>query len=109
MPFYSIIDISFEEVNFSEKDVIKNASRLVKKHGGEYVSRSISHEVLESSRQKPEIVIIILWKFRENAISFIEDLDYKALVVNERNKGSKTNHLLLESKDDLLFDNNLHK
>lgn len=98
MAYYSVLDVSP-----TSEDWIPNylpaANKLVAQHGGKYLARTSSHERLEGEGEGATLRIIIEWESKENAVAFMKDAEYFPHL-QARTAGSKSNHFLIEGKDE---------
>eukprot|EP00112_Aurelia_sp_Birch-Aquarium-sp1_P009350 Seg20596.2 transcript_id=Seg20596.2/GoldUCD/mRNA.D3Y31 product="hypothetical protein" protein_id=Seg20596.2/GoldUCD/D3Y31 len=95
---------SFIEVTPTSEDwipgYIEPVNALVKKHGGQYIARTTSHERVEGEGEEVALRIILEWPSKEAAKAFMADPEY-APYLKDRTEGSVSHHVLIEAKDDL--------
>lgn len=104
MTYYSVLAVTPTNDDWVA-DYIGPANKLVAKYGGKYIARTASHERLEGERANgagddAALRIIIEWPSKEAATSFMNDPEY-APHLKARTAGSKSEHFLIEGKDDL--------
>lgn len=97
--YYSVIEVTPTNQDWIP-DYIGPATRLVAKHGGQYLARTGSHERVEGDADDPGLRVLIEWPSRQSALDFINDPDY-APYLKSRTEGSISHHALVEGKDDL--------
>ncbi len=97
--YYSILDVTPTNEDWIP-DYIEPANKLVAQYGGKYLARTSSHERLEGDGESAALRIIIEWPSREAALAFMQDPNYVPHL-KARTSGSKSNHFLIEAKDDL--------
>lgn len=99
MSYYSVLDVTPTSQEWIP-DYLPAANALVKKHGGEYIARTASHEQVEGESNAAALRIIISWPSKEAALAFLNDPGY-APHLKARTAGSISHHYLIEAKDDL--------
>lgn len=99
MAYYSVLDVTPTNEDWIA-DYLEPANTLVAKHGGKYLARTASHERLEGEGEGAALRIVIEWPSKEAAIGFMQDPGYVPHL-QARTAGSKSNHFLIEAKDDL--------
>ena len=99
MSYYSVLDVTPTSQEWIP-DYLPTANALVTKHGGKYVARTASHELVEGESNAAALRIIIAWPSKEAAMAFMNDPEY-APHLQARTTGSISNHYLIEAKDDL--------
>ena len=99
MAYYSVLDVTPTTEDWIPA-YIGPANTLVAQYGGKYLARTNSHERLEGEGESPALRIIIEWPSKEAAIGFMNDPNYVPHL-KARTAGSKSNHYLIEAKDDL--------
>lgn len=99
MTFYSFISVTPTTEEWVA-DYVKNASPLVGKHGGKYLSRTTSHERIEGEGEPVGLRVLLEWPTKEAAENFMKDPEY-APYLKARTDGAKNEHILFEGKDDL--------
>jgi len=99
MTHYSVLDLTPTNQDWIP-DYIGAVGALVAQHGGKYLARTASHERLEGEGEDAALRVIIEWPSKEAALAFMKDPAY-APHLEARTAGSKSNHFLLEGKDDL--------
>lgn len=99
MTYYSVLEVTITEDSWVPA-YVADSKRLVEKHGGHYVARTASHEILEGDREAPALRIVISWPSRDAALAFMNDAEYKPHL-EARLAGSVSHHTLIEGKDDL--------
>ncbi|MEM6645297.1 MAG: DUF1330 domain-containing protein [Bacteroidota bacterium] len=99
MAYYSVLAVTPTTDEWIA-DYLGPANKLVAQHGGTYLARTATHERVEGEGEDAALRIIISWPSREAALAFMNDPEY-APHLAARTAGSKTEHLLIEAKDDL--------
>ena len=99
MAFFSVLAVTPTKDDWIPA-YIGPANTLVAKHGGKYLARTASHQCLEGEQEDVALRIIIEWPSKEAAQGFMNDPDYLPHL-KARTAGSKSNHFLIEGKDDL--------
>ncbi len=98
MAYYSVLDVTPTSEEWIS-GYIGSANKIVTKHGGKYLARTADHQCLEGSGETA-LRILIEWPSKEAALNFMHDPIY-APHLDARTKGSKSNHFLINGKDDL--------
>ncbi|MCW5519419.1 DUF1330 domain-containing protein [Aureitalea sp. L0-47] len=99
MKYYSVLDVTPNSEEWIPK-YIPTASKLVAKHGGTYLSRTLTHEQLEGTDAPVGVRVIIEWPSKEAATNFMNDPEY-APFLKMRTQGSESNHFLMLGQDDM--------
>ena len=99
MSYYSVLEVTPTTEDWIP-DYLEAANSLVAQHGGKYLARTASHERLEGKEDDAALRIIIEWPSKKAALDFISDPSYVPHL-KARTAGSKSHHVLVESKDDL--------
>jgi len=99
MTYYSVLAVTPTSEDWIP-DYIGSANALVAQHGGQYLSRTSSHESLERDGQDAALRIIIKWPSKEAAAAFMNDPAYEPHLA-ARTAGSISHQFLIEGKDDL--------
>jgi uncharacterized protein (DUF1330 family) len=99
MTHYSVLAVTPTSEDWIP-DYIAPTGALITKHGGKYLARTASHECLEGNPEDHALSVIIEWPSKEAAQAFMSDPEY-APHLAARTAGSKSQHLLIEGKDDL--------
>ncbi|MDN5215800.1 DUF1330 domain-containing protein [Fulvivirgaceae bacterium BMA12] len=97
--YYSILDVTPTNEDWIP-GYIEPANKLVAQYGGKYLARTSSHERLEGDGESAALRIIIAWPSKEAALAFMKDPNYVPHL-KARTAGSRSNHFLIEAKDDL--------
>lgn len=79
---------------------IETTTKVLARHGGKYIARTVSHERLEGEGENAALRIIVEWPTKEAAVAFMNDPEY-APHLAARTAGSNSHHFLIEAKDDL--------
>lgn len=95
--YYSVLEVTPTTQEWIP-NYLEAASKLVSKHGGQYIAQSSEHEILEGDGDNPAIRVIIRWPSRQAAISFMQDPEY-APHLEARTAGSISRHALVEGND----------
>lgn len=99
MTYYSVLAVTAVNEDWVA-DYIVAANRLVAEHGGKYLARTANHERLEGEGEDAALRIIIEWPSKEAALAFMNDPAYLPHL-RDRTAGSKSDHFLIEGKDEL--------
>ena len=99
MTYYSVLAVTPTNEDWIA-DYIGPANALVAQHGGKYLARTASHERLEGAGEEAALRIIIEWPSKEAAEAFMTDPAYVPHL-KARTAGSRSDHFLIEAKDDL--------
>ena len=99
MTHYSVLAVTPTNEDWIA-DYIGPANTLVARHGGKYLARTASHERLEGAGEEAALRIIIEWPSKDAAKAFMSDPAYVPHL-KARTAGSKSDHFLIEGKDDL--------
>lgn len=99
MAYYSVLDVTPTNEDWIPA-YIGPANKLVAKHGGKYLARTGNHEQVEGEGEGAALRIIIEWPSKQAALDFMSDAEYVPHL-KARTAGSKSNHFLIEAKDDL--------
>ncbi|MCT4628348.1 DUF1330 domain-containing protein [Winogradskyella sp.] len=98
MTYYSVLDVSPTTEDWIPA-YLKESGPIIKKHGGKYLARTVSHQQLEGNEQKAGLRIILEWPSKQAALDFMADPGY-AEHLKARTEGSISHHYLIEGKDD---------
>jgi uncharacterized protein (DUF1330 family) len=98
MPFYSVLEVTPTAEDWIP-NYLEHATQMVVQHGGTYLARTASHEILEGDSQAPALRVIIQWGSKAEAEAFMNDPAYAPLLA-ARSGGSISHHCLIEGKDD---------
>ncbi|GAM72147.1 hypothetical protein JCM19236_4870 [Vibrio sp. JCM 19236] len=99
MAYYSVLEVT-PTTDTWQADYVPVSNRIVEKHGGKYVARTVNHERIEGVGTEPALRIILWWPSKEAAIAFMNDPEYLPHL-KARTEGSISDHVLIEAKDDL--------
>lgn len=99
MTYYSVLSVTPTSEAWIP-DYVATAGTLVERHGGKYLARTTSHERLEGEGGDAALRVLIEWPSKDAAVAFMSDPDYVPLL-RARTAGSKSEHCLIEGKDDL--------
>ena len=99
MTYYSILEVTPTSEDWIP-DYLEPAGKVIAKHGGKYLARTVSHEQLEGEAREAALRIILEWPSKEAAEGFMADADY-ASHLKARTEGSISFHFLVAGKDDL--------
>ena len=99
MTYYSVLNVTPNSEEWIP-NYIPTASKLVAKHGGKYLSRTLTHEQLEGADSPAGVRVIIEWPSKEAATNFMNDPEY-APYLKMRTDGSDSNHFLMLGQDDM--------
>ena len=99
MAYYSVLEVTVTNDEWVEL-YLSVATKLVEKHGGKYLARTINHQRIEGQGVEPALRIIIEWPSKQASHNFMNDPEYTPHL-NARTQGSISNHWLIEGKDDM--------
>ena len=99
MTYYSVLDVTPTSDSWIPS-YVPMATKLVAKHGGKYLSRTATHEIVEGSTDPVGLRVIIEWPSKDAAHAFMKDPDYTSHF-KHRTEGSVSNHYLIAGSDDL--------
>lgn len=99
MTYYSVLAVTPTHQDWVP-GYIAAATGLVAKHGGKYLARTASHSRLEGDGEDASLRVIIAWPSQEAASAFMSDPEYVPHL-EARTAGSKSQHFLIEGRDDL--------
>tara|TARA_R110002073_G_scaffold313380_2_gene485287 strand:- start:52881 stop:53183 length:303 start_codon:yes stop_codon:yes gene_type:complete len=99
MTYYSVLDVAPTGDSWIP-GYVPVATKLVAKHGGQYLARTASHEQVEGEGGETGLRVVIEWPSKEAAMAFMNDPEYVPHL-KARTEGSVSNHYLIEGKDDL--------
>ena len=99
MTYFSVLEVTPTTDTWAA-DYVQASGPLVTKHGGKYIARTSSHEILEGNGEPVALRIIIEWPSKEAAKAFMTDPEYVPHL-EARTAGSVSHHVLIEAKDDL--------
>ena len=83
-----------EPVTFS-----KHVLPILQKHGGKFLARTQSHELIEGANPHPGLIAILEWPSKEAAEAFYADPDYQPHL-QARLAGATNTWHSVEGKDD---------
>lgn len=98
MTYYSVLDVTPTTDSWIPAYLAETV-KIVKKHGGKYLSRTASHEQIEGKKNEAGLRIILEWPSKQNALDFMNDPEYVPHL-KARTNGSSSHHYLIEAKDD---------
>lgn len=99
MTYYSVLNVTPTSEEWIP-EYIPNASKLVAKHGGKYLSRTVTHEQIEGTDASAAVRVIVEWPSKEAATAFMKDPGYIPFL-EMRTTGSISEHFLLAGQDDM--------
>ena len=99
MTYYSVLAVTPTTQDWIPS-YIGPANSLVARHGGKYLARTSNHQRLEGQGEDAALRIIIEWPSKAAAEAFMKDPEYVPHL-KARTEGSKSDHFLIEAKDDL--------
>jgi uncharacterized protein (DUF1330 family) len=77
---------------------VAEVTRMVEAHGGRYLARTGSVDVLEGTGAAPQVTLLIEWPSREAAMAFYESEEYRPYR-ESRIAGTRTRLLLVKGED----------
>ena len=99
MSAYSVLEVTPENQDWIEA-YLPVANKVIDRHGGKYLARTETHEVLEGENHEVGLRIVIEWPSMDAARAFENDPEYKPHL-ETRLSNSRSHHALIEGKDDL--------
>jgi len=99
MTAYSVLEVTPENQDWIDA-YLPVATKVIERHGGKYLARTATHEVLEGEDRAVGLRIVIEWRSMDAARAFEHDPEYKPHL-ESRLANSRSNHALIEGKDDL--------
>lgn len=99
MSAYSVLEVTPENDAWIE-DYLPVANKIIARHGGKYLARTATHEVLEGEDREVGLRIVIEWPDMDAARAFENDPEYKPHLA-ARLTNSRSHHALVEGQDDL--------
>lgn len=99
MAAYSVLEVTPESQDWIP-GYLPTANAAIARHGGRYLARTTTHEVLEGEDGKVGLRIIIAWPSMDAARAFENDPEYQPHL-QQRLANSRSFHAVIEGKDDL--------
>lgn len=99
MTAYSVLEVTPTNEEWIE-DYLPTANKVIARHGGKYLARTETHEVLEGDNREVGLRIVIEWPSMDAARAFENDPEYTPHL-ETRLANSRSHHALIEGKDDL--------
>lgn len=99
MTAYSVLEVTPKTEKWIE-DYLPTANKVIARHGGRYLARTQTHEVLEGENREVGLRIVIEWPSMDAARAFESDPEY-APHLEARLAHSRSHHALIAGKDDL--------
>lgn len=99
MTAYSILEVTPHHQDWIP-DYLPNTSKIIARHGGEYLARTAQHERIEGEGNDPALRILIKWPSVEAAKAFESDPEYRPHL-EQRLTNSTSHHVIVEGTDDL--------
>ncbi len=97
MKYYAVVELNITDDSWME-DYTPNVTALVKKHGGDYLARTMTMERVEGDRALPGAFAIIEWPSKEAAEAFYSDPEYQPYL-KSRLAGSTGEFTLVAGED----------
>ena len=97
MKHYLIAEIHIHDPSWVPNYLV-GVTRLVHKHGGEFLARSPTVEQLEGDGEPPDVVALIAFPSREAAVGFYTSDDYRPYR-DSRHNGSSGGMVLVAGED----------
>ncbi|WP_299655228.1 DUF1330 domain-containing protein [uncultured Jannaschia sp.] len=99
MTAYSVLEVTPKTEDWIE-DYLPTANKVIARHGGRYLARTQTHEVLEGENREVGLRIVIEWPSMDAAHAFESDPEY-APHLKARLANSRSHHALIAGMDDL--------
>ncbi len=97
MKYYAVVRVNVTDPAWVA-DYLADVTRIAQRHGGTYLARTGSVDVLEGGGDHPGTVIIVEYPSKEAAMAFYEDPEYQPHL-QRRLAGSTGEYLLVAGKD----------
>ena len=97
MKYYLVAEIEITDQSWVP-EYIKNATRMVERRGGKYLSRTPKVERIEGERKPTGIFVIVEWPSKEAAVAFYESEEYRPYR-QKRIAGARNEFFLVAGED----------
>lgn len=97
MKYYSVAEIDITDRSWVPA-YIENVTKMVERHGGQYLARTSNVEKIEGERKAPQIFLIIEWPSRDAALAFYESDEYRPYR-QSRIEGARNEFVLVAGED----------
>jgi len=94
---YAIASIDITDPSWIA-EYVERTTEMVERHGGRYLTRTASIDLIEGDRTPPQIILVIEWPSKEAAMGFYESDEYRPLL-EMRMKGSTGDFWLVPAED----------
>lgn len=95
---YMVIELTFKDRSWVG-EYLPNATRLARKHGGTFLSRTATLEKLEGDRALPHVLVILEFPSKEAAHAFLDDPEYAPF--REARQAGSTSEMILAPGEDI--------
>ncbi len=99
MTAFSVLEVTPENQDWIE-DYLPVATKVMDRHGGRYLAKTATHEVIEGENREVGLRIVIEWPSKDAARAFENDPEYRPHP-ETRLANSRSHHALIEGQDDL--------
>jgi uncharacterized protein (DUF1330 family) len=79
-------------------EYVREVTKMIERRGGRYLARTPRIEKLEGDRPPPQVVLLIEWSSRDEAMAFYESDEYRPYR-ESRIAGSRTQLALVAGED----------
>ena len=76
MKYYCVVELETTDPSWVPA-YVHNVTRMVEQRGGRYLARTSTLEKIEGERALPQILVILEWPSKENAVAFYESEEYR--------------------------------
>lgn len=97
MKYYVIAEIEVTDQSWVPA-YLKDVTRMVEEHGGQYLVRTSNVVQLEGERKPSQVVVMIEWPSKEAAQAFYESEEYRPYL-KSRLAGARNRMLLVAGED----------
>lgn len=97
MKYYAIVQAKITDDSWLA-DYLPNVTKLVHKHGGNYLARTQTMEKIEGAGGPPDVCVLLEWPSKEAFKAFYGDPEYQPYL-KSRQAGSTGEFLLFAGED----------
>jgi uncharacterized protein (DUF1330 family) len=97
MKYYAIAEVEVTDPSWVPA-YLKDVTRMVEEHGGEYLVRTSNVVQLEGERKSSQVIVVIEWPSKEAAQAFYESEEYRPYL-KSRLAGARNRMLLVAGED----------
>jgi len=101
MTYYAVVRVTISDDSWVES-YLPAVTALVHKHGGKYLSRTMTMERVEGDVDLPSVFVIIEWPSKEAAQAFYADPEYQPHL--QARLAGATNDFVLVAGEDIADD-----